>query len=117
MLRSGPVTGRTVAVHIHSKGKAVITAQTIDGSNKSATCQVDVLATVGNMEAASGTRIYTPDGRLHLSLPTATRVEVYTLLGVRLRTFIAPAGDTSVALPQGLYVVKAGHTVQKVRIE
>ena len=116
LLRSGPVTGRTVAVHIHSKGKAVITAQTIDGSNKSATCQVDVLATVGNMEA-SAMRIYTSDGRLHLSLPTATRVEVYTLLGVRLRTFIAPTGDTSVALPQGLYVVKAGHTVQKVRIE
>ena len=116
LLRSGPVTGRTVAVHIHSKGKAVITAQTVDGSNKSATCQVDVLSTVGNIEAA-GTRIYTSDGRLHLSLLTATRVEIYTLLGVRLRTFIAPAGDTSVALPQGLYVVKAGHTVQKVRIE
>lgn len=117
LLRSGPVTGRTVAVHIHSKGKAVITAQTVDGSNKSATCQVDVLATVGNMEAASGTRIYTADGMLHLTLPTATRVEIYTLLGVRLRTLFAPAGDTSVALPQGLYVVKAGHTVQKVRIE
>ncbi len=117
LLRSGPVTGRTVAVHIHSKGKAVITAQTVDGSNKSATCQVDVLATVGNMEAASGTRIYTSDGMLHLTLPTPTPVEVYTLLGIRLRTFIAPAGESSVALPQGLYVVKAGHTVQKVRIE
>ena len=113
LLRSGPVTGRTVAVHIHSKGKAVITAQTIDGSNKSATCQVDVLATVGNMEA-SATRIYTSAGRLYLSLPTATPVEIYTLLGVRLRTFIAPAGDSSVTLPQGMYVVRAGRKIEKV---
>ena len=113
LLRSGPVTGRTVAVHIHSKGKAVITAQTIDGSNKSATCQVDVLATVGNMEA-SATRIYTSAGRLYLSLPTATPVEIYTLLGVRLRTFIAPAGESSVALPQGVYVVRAGRKIEKV---
>ena len=113
LLRSGPVTGRTVAVHIHSKGKAVITAQTIDGSNKSATCQVDVLATVGNMEA-SATRIYTSAGRLYLSLPTPTPVEIYTLLGVRLRTFIAPAGDSSVTLPQGMYVVRAGRKIEKV---
>ena len=113
LLRSGPVTGRTVAVHIHSKGKAVITAQTIDGSNKSATCQVDVLATVGNMEA-SATRIYTSAGRLYLSLPTPTPVEIYTLLGVRLRTFIAPAGDSSVTLPQGVYVVRAGRKIEKV---
>ena len=100
-------------MHIHSKGKAVITAQTIDGSNKSATCQVDVLATVGNMEA-SATRIYTSAGRLYLSLPTPTPVEIYTLLGVRLRTFIAPAGDSSVTLPQGMYVVRAGRKIEKV---
>lgn len=33
------------------------------------------------------------------------------------RGFIAPAGDSSVALPAGIYVVRTGSMTEKVRVE
>jgi len=42
---------------------------------------------------------------------------VINFLGIPLKKFRASAGDTSVALSAGVYVVRVGDTVQKVRIE
>ena len=115
LLKAG-VTGKAVTVHIHKKGKAEITAQAMDGSGKSASCQVNVLSTVGNIEATA-TRIYALGSTLRLTLPQAAVVRIYNVSGALVHMLNASAGDTSVALSAGVYVVCVGDTVQKVRIE
>ena len=102
-------------VTIHKKGKAVITATTTDGSGKSATCSILVRSTVANA-ALPEARIYAAGGRLYLTLQTAAPVGIYTLNGVLVRTFSAPTGETTVALPQGVYIVRVGDTAEKVFI-
>ena len=98
-------------------GKAKIHVKTTDGSNLTATCHVDVRALpTANIEAPA-TRLYTAAGHLHLTLPAATAVNVYNLTGTLVRTFIAPAGTSSVALPQGVYVVRAGTHTEKVFVD
>ena len=103
-------------VTIHKKGKAVITATTTDGSGKSATCSILVRSTVSNVLLPEA-RIYTADGRLYLTLPNAASVSIYNLNGTLVRNFNAPAGETSVTLPQGVYVVKAGAKTEKVVVQ
>ena len=117
-LRFAPDADDYALVTIAGKGKATITAATSDGSGIVARCEIEVRSTVGNVVPyAPAAKIYATAGTLHLTLPQATRVEIYTLLGIRLRTLDAPAGDTSVTLPRGLYIVRAGTAVQKVRVE
>ena len=73
-------------------------------------------STVGNVTLPEA-RIYAADGRLYLTLQTAAPVGIYTLNGVLVRTFSAPAGETTVALPQGVYIVRVGDTAEKVMVE
>ena len=102
---------------IHNVGKAVITVKTTDGSNLTATCLVDVRALpTGNIEVTA-TRLYAAYGRLHLTLPTATAMHIYTVSGALVRTFLALAGTSSVALPRGVYVVRAGSITSKVAVD
>ena len=72
-------------------------------------------STVGNI-ALPEARIYAAGGRLYLTLQTAAPVGIYTLNGVLVRTFSAPAGETTVALPQGVYIVRVGDTAEKVYV-
>ena len=62
-------------------------------------------------------RIYTADGRLYLTLARAETVHIYNVSGALVRTFTAPAGETSVTLSQGVYVVRAGERTEKVAVE
>ena len=73
-------------------------------------------STVGNV-ALPEARIYAAGGRLYLTLQTAAPVGVYTLNGVLVRTFTAPAGETTVALPQGVYIVRGGERTEKVFVK
>ena len=72
-------------------------------------------STVTNI-ALPDARIYAAGGRLYLTLQTAAPVGIYTLNGVLVRTFSAPAGETTVALPQGVYIVRVGDTAEKVYV-
>jgi len=72
-------------------------------------------STVGNVTLPEA-RIYAAGGRLYLTLQTAASVGIYTLNGVLVRTFSAPAGETTVALPQGVYIVRVGDTAEKVYV-
>ena len=103
-------------VTVQKEGKAIITATAADGSGVKATCEVNVLTTDANA-ALEGLKIYATAGQLHLSLPAAHDVRIYTLSGALVRTLTAPAGDTTLALPAGLYIVRAGNVVQKVMVE
>ena len=62
-------------------------------------------------------RIYTADGRLYLTLSRAETVHIYNVSGALVRTFNAPAGETSITLPQGVYVVRAGERTEKVVVQ
>ena len=104
-------------VTIVGKGKATITAATSDGSSIVARCEVNVLSTVANtVPYAPQAKVYTVGPTLYLSLPTAETVQVYTLAGTLYRTWQAPAGDTSVTLPAGTYIIKVGQLTEKVAV-
>ena len=114
-LRFAPDADDYALVTIVGKGKAVITAAASDGSGIVARCEVNVLSTVANtVPYAPQAKVYTVGPTLYLSLPTAETVQVYTLAGTLYRTWQAPAGDTSVTLPAGTYIIKVGTKTEKV---
>ncbi len=116
MLKSGTVEGSAVTVRIHKKGKAEITAQAMDGSGKTAFCQVEVISTVGN-ETIDGLRVYAVDGALHLTLLAPQMVYLYDVSGALVRTMDAPAGDHVLPLAPGVYLVRIGEQIAKVLIK
>ena len=114
-LRFAPDADDYALVTIVGKGKAVITAAASDGSGIVTRCEVNVLSTVANtVPYAPQAKVYTVGPTLYLSLPTAETVQVYTLAGTLYRTWQAPAGDTSVTLPAGTYIIKVGQLTEKV---
>ena len=116
MLKSGTVEGSAVTVRIHKKGKAEITAQAMDGSGKTASCQVEVISTVGN-ETIDGLRVYAVDGALHLTLLAPQMIHLYDVSGALVRTMDAPAGDHVLPLAPGVYLVRIGEQIAKVLIK
>ena len=98
------------------KGKVTITATAADGSSVKATSIIDVLIPQANMEL-SGLKVYATAGQLHLSLPASDDVQIYAVSGKLVRSFAAPAGDTSVTLPSGIYIVRVGSLTEKVAVE
>ena len=114
-LRFAPDADDYALVTIVGKGKATIAATASDGSGIVARCEVNVLSTVANtVPYAPQAKVYTVGPTLYLSLPTAETVQVYTLAGTLYRTWQAPAGDTSVTLPIGTYIIKVGPLTEKV---
>ena len=114
-LRFAPDADDYALVTIVGKGKATIAATASDGSGIVARCEVNVLSTVANtVPYAPQAKVYTVGPTLYLSLPTPETVQVYTLAGTLYRTWQAPAGDTSVTLPLGTYIIKVGHLTEKV---
>ena len=117
-LKAGPIEANAITAIIHKKGRTVITARAMDGSNVVAHCEVNVLSTVANtVPYAPQAKVYTVGPTLYLSLPTAETVQVYTLAGTLYRTWQAPAGDTSVILPAGTYIIKVGPLTEKVVVQ
>ena len=98
------------------KGKVTITATAADGSGVKATSIIDVLIPQANMELF-GPKVYATAGQLHLSLPASDDVQIYAVSGTLVRSFTAPAGDTSVSLPSGIYIVRVGSLTEKVAVE
>ena len=116
-LRFAPDADDYALVTIVGKGKAVITAAASDGSGIVARCEVNVLSTVANtVPYAPQAKVYTVGPTLYLSLPTPETVQVYTLAGTLYRTWQAPAGDTSVTLPAGTYIIKVGQLTETVHV-
>ena len=72
-----------------------------------------VESTVANIVLPEA-RIYTTKGRLCLSLPHTVLIQVYNLSGGLVHTFRASAGDNSVPLAAGIYIIRAGEYTQKI---
>ncbi|MDR1780022.1 MAG: InlB B-repeat-containing protein [Tannerella sp.] len=63
------------------------------------------VSTTGTDEIAAP-RIWGADGKLHITVPAAATAQVYTVTGVLKTVVQAPAGETTVALQPGLYIVR-----------
>ena len=73
-------------------------------------------STVANA-AVPEARIYAAEGLVYMTLPQAAPVRIYSLNGVLVRSLTAPAGQTTVALPSGVYIVHAGERTEKVLVD
>ena len=72
-------------------------------------------STVANA-AVPEARIYAAEGLVYMTLPQAATVRIYSLNGVLVRSLTAPAGLTTVALPEGIYIVRTGERTEKVLV-
>ena len=73
-------------------------------------------STVANA-AVPEARIYAAEGLVYIALPQAATVRIYSLNGVLVRSLTAPAGQTTVALPSGVYIVRTGERTEKVLVD
>jgi len=68
-------------------------------------------------EEIDGAKVWASGGRLYIhALSGGGKALIYNVSGTLFRTVIAPAGETTVDLPSGLYVVRIGKMVVKVVI-
>ena len=81
-----PIDNVSAKVTVQREGTATVTATTIDGSDLSATCTIDVYSDIDSVEA------------------DAQDAEYYTIDGIKLAK--KPA--------HGIYIMKQGNTVRKV---
>jgi hypothetical protein len=66
---------------------------------------------------ASALRVYTLPGSLYVSPSASCTLYIYTLSGTLVKRLPASAGETvSVALPKGLYIVRAGTETAKAAV-
>ncbi|GHT44002.1 hypothetical protein FACS1894181_07860 [Bacteroidia bacterium] len=79
---------------------------------------IDIATSTGN-EAVAVTPVqaWTSNGRLHLNVPSATALSVYTPVGRLVKQQAVSTGETTVALPTGIYIIKIGNVVKKVAIQ
>lgn len=72
---------------------------------------------VANRPDPEGTKVYAVAGALRLVLPRAADVHIYNVEGRLVRSFRSPAGEATVALPRGIYIVQAAGLTEKVAVE
>lgn len=71
----------------------------------------------GNAEVEkNGVKVWAADGQLHLSIPTAERVWIYAFNGSLIRSFEEVAGDVTVNLNKGSYIIVVGEKRYKVAL-
>lgn len=71
----------------------------------------------GNAEVEeNGVKVWAADGQLHLSVPTAEHVWIYTFNGSLIRSLEAVAGDMTINLNKGSYIIVVGEKRYKVAL-
>jgi hypothetical protein len=73
--------------------------------------------TANDVLEASGIKIWSAAGELYVNTPTPIKLTVYSFAGQLIEQKTLSLGKTTVALPKGLYIVKAGDTVRKISIK
>ena len=64
--------------------------------------------------AADDIKVWAAKGCVHISSPTAQKVQVYNLTGSLVKQADIPVGDTRWTLPTGIYIVQVGFERYKV---
>lgn len=107
---------QSVPVVTTSRGET-ITPRTSDGAYIVKYVHSDLVISIGgivknpppvaNAEIQSGTRIFTRDGSLFITIDRPARAQVFALTGQQIRSLDLPAGTTRVdALATGVYIVR-----------
>jgi hypothetical protein len=68
-------------------------------------------------EPVNALKVYAAGGALHIVAPSATAVHIYNVAGECVKALQAPAGETALPLPRGVYIVKTGAKTGKVWIK
>ena len=71
---------------------------------------------VAGEPAPQSTRVWSYDGKAHFNLPTSMEVSIYTVSGMLFDRSILPAGNSSIQLPAGFYIIRANQNQWKVVI-
>jgi hypothetical protein len=81
------------------------------------TLTVTERSTTGITEISEGVTVYTHPGKLCINSDKPANAAIYTLQGSACFQKNIAAGQTSVSLPKGLYIVKINNSVRKVVIQ
>ena len=68
--------------------------------------------TVGNELLPQSARVWGYDGKAYFSLATPAEVSIYTISGMLFDQRALPAGDTSIQLPAGMYIIRTANQNQ-----
>lgn len=60
--------------------------------------------------------VYTANGNIHISMVRPTLVRIYSFEGILLKNAALPAGNSTIAMPAGLYILQAGEKVFKLQV-
>ena len=111
------VDGNGVVTAI-ADGTATITAQTVDGSNLTATCVVTVGASAVEAVETNAARIYSANGNIIIAAAEDGEAAVYDLTGRLIKSVPVVAGDnTAVPVIPGCYIVRTGVKTQSVVVK
>ena len=99
-------------------GTATITAQTVDGSNLTATCVVTVGASAVEAVETNAARIYSANGNIVIAAAEDSEAKVYDFTGRLIKSVPVVAGDnTAVPVIPGCYIVRTGVKTQSVVVK
>jgi len=95
---------------------------TLDNGVKieSASIQVPLTVTAnptGTETVSTTFSIYASNSILHIIASQATNVEIYTQTGSVVRKQSLSAGETTISLSRGIYIVKVGNVVEKIVLQ
>jgi len=88
---------------------------TVTGITRDIKLKFDGDITTANI-ALNGTQVWSQGQILHISSVKADALKIYTLTGKLYLSRELPVGETTVALPQGIYIIQTGDTVNKIVI-
>ena len=88
---------------------------TVKHINAETTIRIDGVGPVSNELAPDNeARVWSYGGKAYFSLPAPTEVSIYTVSGTLYDRRTLPAGDTSIALPAGFYIIRTDNKTIKI---
>ncbi|MEE1365630.1 MAG: leucine-rich repeat protein [Muribaculaceae bacterium] len=107
----------TGLVTMYSAGEVIITATTTDGTNLSATCNINVYSGIDGVEGDDVIVATVGDNIVVKNAQLDSVVNVYASNGAMIASEVATEGDVIIEAPvKGVYVVKVGKQTVKVII-
>jgi hypothetical protein len=81
--------------------------------NAETVIRIDGVGPVSNEPSPTNeAHVWAYGGKAYFSLPAPTEVSIYTVGGILYDRRTLPAGNTSLALPAGLYIIRADDTTE-----
>jgi len=74
-----------------------------------------IYSTTGIDDLQATPQIWSAGGQVHILLPEATNVQIVTLTGATIYSSQLSVGTHDIAVGKGVYIVKAGTTVKRIK--